>query len=139
MKLLTRDRLHFLEIDPKCCLCAHMDESTEHLFFSCSFTRSVWERIRAWVGLRRAMSTLHIVMKWIKKESRGTSWHNKAKRIALVSTVYHIWMARNKMIFEDLIPHVDSIVRRIKTHIYNVLFSLYPNVLFQYESLAVGL
>lgn len=57
-----------------------MDEYIGHLFFTYPFSHSVWDIIPAWVGLRRSMSTLHNTMKWIKRESRDTSWHSKAKR-----------------------------------------------------------
>ncbi|XP_022878612.1 uncharacterized protein LOC111396408 [Olea europaea var. sylvestris] len=108
-KLLTKDRLHYLQIDHNCCFCERMEETACHLFFNCPFTKSVWHIICAWVGIRRLMSTLPSALKWIKKESKGKSWHNKLKRIAFSSTVYHVWMARNRNIFYNLIPQIDSI------------------------------
>lgn len=83
------------------------------------------------------MSTLAIALKWMKKENRGTSWLSKAKRVALASTVYYIWLTRNRMIFEDLLANLDSIAKRIKTHVYKVMFTLYPDVLIIFESLAM--
>ncbi|XP_022848848.1 uncharacterized protein LOC111371175 [Olea europaea var. sylvestris] len=45
-KLLTKDKLHFLDIDMNCVFCAHSEETCEHLFFKCSFTSSLWGNVR---------------------------------------------------------------------------------------------
>ncbi|XP_022895208.1 uncharacterized protein LOC111409387 [Olea europaea var. sylvestris] len=138
-KLLTKDKLLFLDIDRRCVFCRLFEETCDHLFFKCSFTSSLWGSIRSWLGITRSMSTLAIALKWMKKENRGTSWLTKTKRVALASTVYYIWLTRNRMIFEDLPADLDSIARRIKTHVYKVMFTLYPDVLILYESLAMEL
>lgn len=80
-------------------------------------------------GLHRAMSTLESGVKWLKKESKGGSWRQKAKRVAFASTVYHIWKARNKQIFEGLHPSEQGIIRQIKYHVYSVIFGHFPHVL----------
>lgn len=72
-KLLTKDRLVFLQIDRRCSFYTHFSKSTAHLFFDCSFSRAVWDVIRVWVGIKRLMSTLRSALKWIKKEGRGTT------------------------------------------------------------------
>lgn len=114
-KLFTKDRLQFLQIDCRCSLCTLTCETTAHLFFECSFSQLIWGEISAWVGLRRSMFTLQSAMKWIKKESGGTTSHSKAKCVALVTTIYHIWTTKNRLIFENLRSHDDSIIRQIKT------------------------
>ncbi|XP_022860943.1 uncharacterized protein LOC111381398 [Olea europaea var. sylvestris] len=138
-KLLTKDKLLFLDIDRRCVFCGLFEETCDHLFFKCSFTSSLWGSIRRWLGITRSMSTLAIALKWMKKENRGTSWLTKTKRVALASTVYYIWLTRNRKIFEDLPADLDSIARRIKTHVYKVMFTLYPDILILYESLAMEL
>ncbi|XP_022855080.1 uncharacterized protein LOC111376355, partial [Olea europaea var. sylvestris] len=138
-KLLTKDKLLYLDIDRKCIFCGGFEETCEHLFFKCSFTSSLWGSIRRWLGITRSMTTLAMALKWLKKEARGTSWLSKAKRVALATKVYYIWLTRNRKLFEDLSYDLDSIVRRIKTHVYKVMFTLYPDVLILYESLAMEL
>ncbi|GFP82681.1 putative ribonuclease h protein at1g65750 [Phtheirospermum japonicum] len=95
-RLLTRDRLHYLDIDKACAFCGRVDKSVQHIFFECTFSGEIWRGIRDWIGIRRSMTTIASALKWIKKEGRGTTWHGKAKRMALASTVYHIWIARNR-------------------------------------------
>ncbi|XP_022861447.1 uncharacterized protein LOC111381837 [Olea europaea var. sylvestris] len=106
-KLLTKDKLQYLEIDRNCILCGHMAKTGRHLFFECFSTSYLWKSIRQWLGIRRSMLTLASALKWMKKEAPGTSWLSKVKRIVLASTVYYIWLARNMKIFADLSPHLD--------------------------------
>lgn len=136
LKLRMEDRLQFLHIDYRCSLCTVTGETTLTCFWNAFSANQFGKKyVHGWVlGDLRSMSTLQNAMKWIKKESRGTTWRSEAKCIALVTTVFHIWMASNSLIFADLRLDNDSIVRLIKTHIYNV-----TNVLIQYESFSLGL
>ena len=128
-KLLTRDKLIYLDINRACAFCDAAEESNEHLFFRCQFGAAIWEHVKSWLGMHRAMSTIQSTLRWLKKEARGTSWRSKAKYIAFSCTVYYIWNARNRCIFEGQCPSVTDIVSKIKTHVYRVLFTLYPHVL----------
>jgi hypothetical protein len=107
-KLLTRDRLPFLIEDTSCPLCRSGVESHHHLFFSCPFVHSVWTATRAWLGIRRSMSTL--ALKWFKKEARGTQIGTKVRKVALACMVHRIWRVRNQAVFEG------------KAHLFKVLF-----------------
>ncbi|KAI3463916.1 hypothetical protein Pfo_020579 [Paulownia fortunei] len=131
--LLTKDCIKHIEIDGTCNLCDTKLENTRHLFFNCSISTTIWKHIRDWVGIKREMSNINSALKWIKKEASGTLWQNKAKKIALACTVYHIWTVRNGKIFEGIPPIIPSIVHKIKTYVYKSLFTLYPHVLARYE------
>jgi len=137
-KLLTKDNLLFLNIDRACGLCGTSEESHQHLFFQCTVTSRIWGQIKAWMGMHRSMSTLASSFKWLKKEARGSSWLCKAKRVAFACTVYYIWAARNRQIFEGQRPLVDSIISRVKAQVYRIIFSMYPYVVTHFESLATG-
>ena len=66
-------------------------------------------------------------LKWIRKEARGSSCRAKTRRMALACTVYHIWNARNRRIFEGHAQEVDVTVFKIKLQVYRALFSLFPH------------
>lgn len=106
---LTKDKLHYLDINRNCALCEEKAEMGYHLFFECSLSSIVWWNIRHWPGIKIFMSTIAIFLKWIKKEARGTSWRSEAKRIALMSTVYYLWLTRNRKIFEYLLLEIYAI------------------------------
>ena len=134
-KLLTKDNVKHIDIDKNCVLCGTAAESIKHLFFDCNFSSNVWNQVRIWLNIKRLMSTLCSALKYLKKEARGTTWHSKVKKVALATTIYQIWTARNRRLFEGLKPTPASVIRQIKTQVYKLMFSLYPNVLIQFESL----
>ena len=125
-RLPTKDRLSFLHLEDSCVLCVGNRESAEHLFFRCTFSSLVWARIRHWLDITRAMSTISSALRWIRKEARGSTCRARAKRVALACSVYHIWTARNRKIFDGQAQVVEETVFRIKLHVSRVLFSLYP-------------
>lgn len=134
-KVLTRDKLYFLDIDRNCPFCNAVEESMDHLFFQCHLSSRIWSQIRNWLGVSRLLSSIHSGLKWISREARGKSWRSAVKRIGLAATVYYIWSARNRMVFENLKPSSESIIHRIKTFVYRTIFSMYPYVIIQNESL----
>ena len=113
-------------MEEHCVLCEGNRESEAHLFFGCEFSKSIWTRIKAWLNISREMSTINSALKWIRKESRGSGCNAKARCMALACTVYHIWNARNRRIFEGQAMEVEGIVFRIKLHVYRTIYSLFP-------------
>ncbi|KAK6128250.1 hypothetical protein DH2020_038009 [Rehmannia glutinosa] len=137
-RLQTKDRLHYMDIDRNYALCGIVPETLDHLFFQCNMTKQVWLQIKKWLRITRAMSTIKSALKYMKKEARESSWQSRAKKSALACTVYHIWTARNRRLFEGTVVTSDDIIREIKTQVYKIMFSLYPHVFVQYEHLALG-
>lgn len=128
-RMPTKDRLVFLGEEQICGLCEMHIETLNHLFFSCSFTRKVWQQIKEWTGLRRTMGTLKSSVKWLLKDNGGTSWRCKWRQLSLAATVYYLWRCRNQAIFDSLVPDTEQVVRKIKIQVYKIVFSLYPHIL----------
>ena len=127
-RLLTKDRLEYLQIDMSCAFCGAPVETVQHLYFGCSFSKEIWRHIREWCGIRRQLNTLKAVVRWMKMKNRGTTWCSKRTRLAFICTIYYIWITRNRLLFDNLSPSIPDIVCRIKTHVYRVGYALYPNV-----------
>lgn len=125
-----------MDIDDTCVLC-----QTLNLPNTCSSSHKFgdWGTNQSLVGHQKNHDYNASALKWMKEKGRGTTRQSKVKRVALASTVYHIWTTHNKLPFEDLKMQSGNIVRWIKTYIYKVIFSLYSHVLIQFESLASGL
>ena len=119
-RLQTRDRLLFLNIDRGCQLCGHDSELVHHLFFTCPFSLVVWREVRLWCGLQRQMTTLRSGIKWLRRCSRGTGFRARTQRLAFSCTVYYIWLARNRLIFELCMPVPSQIVHRIQTQVFRI-------------------
>lgn len=72
--LALRGRLNTKDIwfeqpeDISCVFCKSSKESIAHLFFQCTFVKSIWSQLRNWHNIRRSMTTLLSTVKWIKKE-----------------------------------------------------------------------
>ena len=127
-RLLTKDKLQDFIEDQSCPLCNSQNETLNHLFFHCRIGNQIWANVKRWLGISRAMQTLKAAVKWMIKEARGTGFPAKIKRIGLACTVYYIWEARNKRLFEDKIEQPEAISRRIQIQSYKILYSLFPDL-----------
>lgn len=127
-RLRAKDRIDFLELDQTCIFCKSSPEMIEHIFFACPFTSSIWRIVRNWTGISRQMNTLKMALKWLKNEKNRTRWITKLRRHALASTVYFLWCARNKFIFENKAPQLPSIVHKIQIHVFSIIYDSFPHV-----------
>ena len=118
-KLRTRDRLPFIPNDPTCAFCRSEEESHGHLFFSCSWTVSLWNKIKSWLRIGRRMSTLTSAIRGL--HSKWSNMEFRMKRVSLAITVYLIWEERNKRVFEANSRGVDTVFRRFQILFYTVL------------------
>ncbi|GFY90990.1 hypothetical protein Acr_07g0011860 [Actinidia rufa] len=122
-RFLTKDKLQTYIDDPLYPFCRSENETIEHLFFHCRIGSQIWAKIKSWLGITRSMQTFKATVKWMIKEARGTGFPAKLKRISLAFTVYHIWGARNKRIFEGKSEHPDSIIKGIQVHVYRSMYN----------------
>lgn len=102
-RLLTVERLSKwgIQINPKCSLCQLYDETLEHCFVYCHFSKSLWRRLLEW--LQRPMMTAtnwEQYMTWAIANSKGKSVAAHAFKVILVECVHSIWVERNSRIFE---------------------------------------
>lgn len=138
-KLKTVDRLKFLNICRTCVLCNSAPESHSHLFFDCGASRAVWSKIKDWLRLQPALTTITSALSYFKRTRAGSTIMQKAKMIALASTVKYLWYARNKMIFEDR-PFIPAkIVKDIQKSVYTMLYSKYlPEMVLSHMQLGTN-
>ncbi|XP_073031316.1 uncharacterized protein [Primulina eburnea] len=108
-KLLTRDRLPFAN-DKSCVLCNIQHESVQHLFFKCGFSAAIWNEIRNWLDMQKIMGSPSAILKAFRSYYRGNSTLSRMRITALASTIYYIWNARNKMMFDEVKPQIEDIV-----------------------------
>ncbi|XP_047940943.1 uncharacterized protein LOC125188200 [Salvia hispanica] len=126
-RLSTRDRITWEDIDATCSLCARDDESADHLFFRCRETWSVWDKVRDWIGLRRRPTTIKRAIKWLVRDGRPSRIPQLAGSIALMSTIYYIWIARNSVIMEGKTFDIARVLYQIKTTVYSILYAKFPH------------
>ncbi|GMP68764.1 hypothetical protein CsSME_00028270 [Camellia sinensis var. sinensis] len=96
-----------MEVDPVCSLCRIVNESHEHLFFSCPFTVRIWAEM-VWLN--------HIArdpLGWsgeIQWDCTASTLSNAMFKRSLACTLYHLWLERNRRIFTQSVSHKEVIV-----------------------------
>ena len=99
-----------------CVLCWTHDESIDHLFIFCEFTKLIWSMLGPELDLRHVWGHLDL-------HSSFEQWVFKHSLNPIISIIVYwaLWRHRNSIIFEDSKPSASEIFRWI-VH----LFSLYP-------------
>ncbi|XP_074282785.1 uncharacterized protein LOC141607328 [Silene latifolia] len=107
-----------LNVDGMCFLCGQADETQEHLFFECAFSRRVIQELKQISGLNFPESD---VLHWCI-HNNGLNTQRKVKNAMVLSAMYHVWQQRNKSRIEQLVLRPgriallinDDMKRRVK-------------------------
>ena len=119
-RLPTMDRMIKWGIELECCcsLCKQVEESRDHLFFECPFSKEIWKQILCLCGLRRTVLDWHYEFKWAIQKVKGKSMISMVLRVGWNAFIYHIWRERNNRIFrnkeetkEQIMEHIKSVIR----------------------------
>ena len=106
----------FLDIPTVCPLCQHHTETQEHLFFDCPFAKEIWERVQEEWQLKldvRGRETLILSLRTLKMNRK---MRNLVQAMSN-AVIYHIWQARNMLLFKQESYQVHSIMRDMKTQL----------------------
>lgn len=125
-RLPTRARLRNYYGETCCPFCRRAPETSQHLFFHCEFSRHIWDYIKERVGFHRRCYTIRGAARWIIREAHGVRRTARTGMLALLTTLYYIWTARNALVMDGVSPTVDGVRCRILTQMYTVLYRLYP-------------
>jgi ribonuclease HI len=102
-----------------CKLCNNNAENVNHLLIHCSFTKAVWLRLS---------EIYHLKIQWAGSSVSDclNVWtFEKSAPVSLAAIAcWHIWIERNKVLFEDHTPSYLAVVHRIV-----VTFSWQPTTL----------
>lgn len=124
-RLSTEDRLVLFGVktSSNCSFCPG-EETHDHLFFNCPFTRQVWVTVSLksqFTWQPQSLSTLVTLISTMK----GRGLKNILAKLTFIVTLYHIWLERNRRKFQGLHNGLASIVVRICTDIRYRLMSLH--------------
>jgi len=90
-----------------------VDEDHDHIFFQCAYVADVWRGILQWQGITKS------AMNWINeiqcavKYMKGKSSRTLVYRMAMASTIYHIWLEHNARIFQQKQQAAGFLIRQI--------------------------
>lgn len=113
-RMVTRDRLirWGLRVSADCVLCTGQEESRQHLFFDCEFSRRIWTYFVNRMSLSPP-TQFEEVLRWLKKLSRDK------RKVLLVRLIYQaclylIWKERNSRIHGGSSRHSGAIMAEVK-------------------------
>ncbi|CAL1367533.1 unnamed protein product [Linum trigynum] len=116
-KILTIDNLKKkgLHIPNRCVLCKGDEESPNHLFITCAFSRQVWGGVKCFVKIEgSAVAGLDIserIRLWPRRNpANPAQWCSK---VVLHAFCWCVWLERNNRVFNDQECNVPSIVMKI--------------------------
>ncbi|CAI0554757.1 unnamed protein product [Linum tenue] len=121
-RILTIDNLKRkgISLPNRCALCKVEEESANHIFTSCGFSRQVWCILKSFVKIDNRVEEAGDISERIRR------WqHNKPNnpaewctRVALHAFCWHIWLERNSRIFRE----VDGTIQLAALKIGHAIF-----------------
>ncbi|XP_058726970.1 uncharacterized protein LOC131598375 [Vicia villosa] len=111
---LARRGIILNEQDKMCVFCGTELEDLDHVLFSCSFSKNVWNNIGSWLQIQMVeggAGIYHLEQCIIALKGKV-----KKKKICLLwlATIWIIWNARNKLCFENEPCVLEDLVANIK-------------------------
>ena len=121
-RLLTLDKVTFLNKGSLCPLCSNEVESNAHLFFSCRKSLQVWVHIRDLAPFHRRFTSLQRITDSLIRDTSTSGVQGKLRCLAIATTNYSLL---NKLIFEDYQFSVIKIISKIKFLMYRQVHLLH--------------
>ena len=96
-RLKTKDRLtKWFDVQNKMChLCQTEDESHYHLFFACSYSRRLWERLKPLAGLDIISNDWPSIISGVVSFPAKNKIWSIIQRLVFGAAVYFTWQERN--------------------------------------------
>ncbi|KAL4283866.1 hypothetical protein GQ457_16G008530 [Hibiscus cannabinus] len=102
-----------MNVDGICCLCNCVLETGSHLFFKCSFSKSIWEGVLKLCNvLKRVLDWSHEV-DWAVKFLKGKSLLVVILKLAWCAFIYLVWRERNHRLFRHTCKSGQDILQAI--------------------------
>lgn len=114
-RLPTKDVLskHGMSVDLTCILCGQEEESLNHLFFSCSFSSSIWISLCGKCNIPSVAMNWEDTLRWMAQTFRGNSLSSLTARLMFAAVVYGIWRERNSRLFQGRALDVANVCYEI--------------------------
>ncbi|KAH1199162.1 putative ribonuclease H protein [Glycine max] len=102
-RLGTKDRLvRFGMITDKICsLCKEVEETQNHILFSCKIATDIWSNVLNWIGIDHVPQEWPLELDWLLNLTNRKGWRAYLLKLSVTETIYGIWIHRNSKIFGD--------------------------------------
>ncbi|XP_058754588.1 uncharacterized protein LOC131627751 [Vicia villosa] len=112
----TRIQQFGIHTDLRCAFCPEQ-ETINHIFFECRWTRSVWTQMLVWLGYHHVPGNWQYEKQWITMETNKKGWRRQLLKAATTELMYAIWQNRNAIVFAQG-TREDHVLERVKFIIY---------------------
>lgn len=106
-----------------CLLCLACQESRDHLFFSCSFSRRIWRRVMVDCLIKDPPIDWDSLVIWCNTHLRGRNLFAIICKLCFGASVYHLWRHRNALLHGNILSSEDSIVLQVKRDVRSQLLA----------------
>ncbi|XP_074266010.1 uncharacterized protein LOC141588466 [Silene latifolia] len=98
-----------VDIEDKCCLCGLSEETTEHLFCDCVYSKRVITEVN-----KQARWDYHVrdVLRWSVQRT-GTMLQRGVQSAMMMSILYQIWHQRNKCKNENALLRPEYVAKHV--------------------------
>ncbi|XP_019239458.1 PREDICTED: uncharacterized protein LOC109219451 [Nicotiana attenuata] len=119
-RLATVDRLlkFGIQVPQQCIFCGLAIETFDHLFFECSLTKALWNRLLRWLGYHRPIYDWQHEVEWVSKNAKRRNGLAAITTCVFGMLVNAIWRERNKQRFQGGRLLSNNICKEIAIHIH---------------------
>lgn len=101
-------------VDPTCCFCGEDEETMDHLFFDCRFSKEVWTQVASWCGIRRVAMRWDVERIFLISQCSTNNITQRFYRCIVSVLIYQIWIARNCWRMQNQRIQIDGVVKQCK-------------------------
>ncbi|GJX24645.1 reverse transcriptase zinc-binding domain-containing protein [Tanacetum coccineum] len=103
-RLKTQDKIASWEVSDSlmkvCSLCEQIQDSHDHLFFECTYSKQVWNHFKRLAGMCSLNECFNQILVHIIPFSKRRSPKSVIAKLVLAATTYYIWQERNWRMFK---------------------------------------
>ena len=124
-RLATKARVNrFLQVpDSVCVFCRNHDETTEHLFFKCNWTREGLQGMQEWLMWQIRGGDLRGILKQCQS-SKLSKIRRQVLCASVAALVYNVWKARNMYIWAEGKIDLANVMVQVKRSVKNRIILL---------------
>ncbi|KAL2901703.1 hypothetical protein RDABS01_026785 [Bienertia sinuspersici] len=118
-RLNTKERLERMGLvrDTDCVLCQGANETWNHLFFQCPYSKQIIQDITQWLGAKPTVLSIPLLYRWINRRATISKFQKDVWCAAINATIYHIWQQRNNIIWRDQKQDWRQVIKQIKAQV----------------------
>ncbi|GJV61789.1 reverse transcriptase domain, reverse transcriptase zinc-binding domain protein [Tanacetum coccineum] len=126
-KLRTQDLIPSWDVSTSlgnvCSLCETVMDSHEHIFFECSFSQGIWDRIKRLAGLERYPPNIYDIFHTMLPFINRRTTCSVVAKLLIAAAAYYVWQERNWRLFKKGKRSPDQLVECIRSSVRLRLFS----------------